>query len=518
MIPDPRALLEAVREVIVHLDASERITYVNAEGADFLGLDPNDLAGRSLWDVVPEVASSPIQMAVREAVRNRAPRSFEGRDRVTGRWLDVAAYPTSDGVLLRVRDIHEQKSTEERAHRLGAVTEALAGAATTAEIVDVLLAAALPATLAEAGAVLRAFPDGHVRLLGQYGYPPEVAALFESDRPAEPSPLTDALRGQNGVYLGDEELAARYPNLAGDALARQPAFHVVVPLVTSGEAIGAWQLTFPPTAKLTEADRAFVETLARLAALALARGLLHDALEATIEKRTQSLVLQAAEMRAYADAVTRDLLPPVRRIRSFTDLVMRRVGDELPEREARYLGYVRAESERAAHLLTALATFVTSGQDSLQRANVALGRLAVDVRANLAPLVGNRSVVWTFHDLPVVRGDATLLRQVFAALLSNALKFTETRAVAFVDVGTDRREDAWHVWVKDNGVGFPASQLDALSSANGDLPSSSLGVGLATVRRVVEKHGGRLWAENLPEGGATVHFTLPDAFEETSSS
>ncbi|PYE48684.1 sensor histidine kinase [Deinococcus yavapaiensis] len=510
MVPDPRALLEAVREVIVHLDAAERITYVNAEGADFLGLDPNDLTGRSLWDVVPEAASSPIEIAVREAARSGAPRSFEGRDRVSGRWLDVAAYPTTNGVLLRVRDIHEQKSTEERAHRLGAVTEALAGAATTAEIVDVLLAAALPATLAEAGAVLRALPDGSVRLLGQYGYPDDVASLFEHSRPAEPSPLTDALRERMGVYLAHEEVATRYPNLANDEIARRPAFHVVVPLVTSSDAMGAWQLTFPASTKLTESDRAFVETLARLAALALARGLLHDAMEDTIAARTKAVATQAAEMRAYADAVTRDLLPPVRRIRSFTELVVRRVGDELPEREARYLEYVRAESERATHLLTALATFVTSGQDSLQRTNVPLGRLAVDVRADLAPLVGSRSVAWTFRDLPTVRGDATLLRQVFAALLSNALKFTETRSVALIEVGAERRDDTWHVSVNDNGVGFPTAHLDALSSANGDLPSSSLGVGLATVRRIVVKHGGIVWAENLPEGGATVHFTLPD--------
>jgi light-regulated signal transduction histidine kinase (bacteriophytochrome) len=151
----------------------------------------------------------------------------------------------------------------------------------------------------------------------------------------------------------------------------------------------------------------------------------------------------------------------------------------------------------------------------MQRAPIDLGKMVERVLIDLAPDTAGRSIEWDCADLPTVEGDPQLMRLVLMNLLSNAVKFTRGREPARISIGS--REDADNreriFYVRDNGVGFDMNYADKLFGAFQRLHSKDefegSGIGLANVRRIVHRHGGRSWAESLDKQGATVYFTLP---------
>jgi|GEM_PF-6980028 len=512
MPPDPLALLDAVQEALCHVDAGYRFTYVNSECAAYFGASPSGIVGRSMWDLFPFAYDTPIGHAIRQACEDGQPRHIEALSHTFGRWLDVRLYPDEQGLLIHFQDIHDRKVTEIRANRLQAVTEALAGALTLGEVTEVVLEAAMPAAGAEAGAVLLRTEDGtRLELIGQQGYPAEVASTLEHVPLDANTPGTRALRTGEAQYLDGAEFARQYPHLAWQASPGTIAVHAALPFTAGRVSFGAWLLALPPGTVLTDGERAFIETLTHLNALALARAKLHGDLERTVERRTAKLQELNMEMRAYADTVSRDLTPSLRRIRGFADLLSKRLHANLRPDEARFFEHIQSEGERMSRLIADLGTFVASGQDALRLTNVPLAQLASEVRADLAPLLRQRHVVWSFQDLPTVRGDALLLRQVFAALFANAVKFTRARDVATIEVGARRGTHEWTVWVRDNGAGLDPAQAHTLFHPLAPARAGTADhLGLANVRRVITRHGGRVWAEGEPNVGATFYFTLPD--------
>lgn len=506
----------SVNDALCRLDGEDRLVFVNDALAALLGHSAQALLGQPLWDVLSEADAPGLRSATKRARTEREVVSAQSDFARPDHPLDLRVYPDGAGLLVHLRDTHERQLAEVRAHRLQAVTEALAGALTLPEVVEVVLEAATPASDADAGALVLLSEDGrHLDLLGQQGYPPEVAGVFTRVPLEANTPLTHAVRDGEALYLSHGQLLARYPHLDHGGPVGDPATRAVLPLIAGGETLGAWQLTFPEGTTLGEAERGFIETLARLCTLALARARIHADMERAVRACTLKLQEQSSDMRAYADAVSRNLAPSLRRIRDFADVLSRRLLPHLGPDEGRFFEHIQTEGERMASLIEDLDAFVASGQGRVPYANVPLGQLVTSVRADLAPLLRQRSVVWKVHDLPTVRGNAPLLRQAFAALLSNAVKFTRTREVAVVEVGARREEHASVVWVRDNGVGFRPEQAAVLfhlpgawsPAREGDPPT---GLGLANVRRIAAKHGGQAWAQGQSEEGATFFLRLPD--------
>ncbi|AFZ67741.1 sensor histidine kinase [Deinococcus peraridilitoris] len=517
-----------VGEALWRVDADDRFVFVSAAGAALLGHTPGELLGRPWREYYPGASTSTIARVLHEARRAREPLSVEAHSVTLGRWLEVNVYPDGEGFLVHLRDTHERKLADVRAGRLQAVTEALAAALTLPEVVEVVLEAATPASDAEAGAVMLLTEDGRfLDLIGQQGYPSATTSALTRVPVEANTPLTHALRAEDALFLSGKQFAAQYPHLPRPEDLSQDALLVVLPLMVGGETLGAWQLTFLPENSPGDTERGFIETLARMSALALARARLYAGLERAVEKRTLKLQELNSEMRAYADAVSRDLAPSLRRIRDFADVLSRRLLPHLGQGEARFFEHIQTEGERMSRLIEELGTFVMSGQDLVPYGNVPLSQIVTEVRTDLAPLLRQRSVIWKVLQLPTVRGNAQLLRQAFAALLSNALKYTRTRQEALIEVGARREDDGWLVWVRDNGVGLkagpPSDLFHVFSSGPICTPVTSAlfppeqspeghtgGLGLANVRRIVARHGGRVWAEGAPDKGATFYFSLPD--------
>jgi len=169
-------------------------------------------------------------------------------------------------------------------------------------------------------------------------------------------------------------------------------------------------------------------------------------------------------------------------------------------------------------LIDDLLLFSRMGRTELQQAEVDLNNLISAVRTELEPEMKDRRIEWRVQELPVVKGDAAMLRLVFTNLISNAIKYTGTRTEAVIDVGSNEAPDHSVVYVKDNGVGFDMAYENKLFGvfqrlhSNEEFPGT--GIGLANVRRIIHRHGGRTWAEARVDSGATFYISLPRTEKE----
>ncbi len=234
-------------------------------------------------------------------------------------------------------------------------------------------------------------------------------------------------------------------------------------------------------------------------------------LEERVKKRTAELTAANAELAAFTYSVAHDLRAPLRHIDAFGRILHDEFSGNLPPEAQRLLGRITGGSRHMSHLVDDLLNLARVGRQQLHRESVLLGRLVAEVIADLKSETNQRIIEWRIRPLPTVSCDAGLMKQVFANLLSNAVKYTRTREKAVVEVGTLDGNST--VFVRDNGVGFNMKYADKLFGVFQRLhPTDQFegtGIGLATVERIIRKHGGCVWAESAPEKGAVFYFTVP---------
>jgi light-regulated signal transduction histidine kinase (bacteriophytochrome) len=165
-------------------------------------------------------------------------------------------------------------------------------------------------------------------------------------------------------------------------------------------------------------------------------------------------------------------------------------------------------------LIDDLLAFSRMGRHSMAIKQLDLGILVRDVIGEFEPDIVRRRIAWHIGDLPAVRGDAAMLRMVLTNLIANAVKFTQSRETARIEIGSEPPgDDQTVIYVRDNGVGFDMAYVDKLFGVFQRLHRADefegTGVGLASVRRIIARHGGRTWAEGEPNHGATFFFSLP---------
>jgi light-regulated signal transduction histidine kinase (bacteriophytochrome) len=238
--------------------------------------------------------------------------------------------------------------------------------------------------------------------------------------------------------------------------------------------------------------------------------------EAQVRSGLSRLEAAHKELESFSYSVSHDLRAPLRHIAGFVDLLQRHAGATLDEKGQRYLATISAAAVRMGQLIDDLLSFSRMGRGELMKSRVELKPLVTDVARQLGDEQGARPVEWRIGDLGGVVGDPAMLRVVFTNLLSNALKYTRGRAPAVIEVGPvpGGNGDAT-VFVRDNGAGFDMQYVGKLFGVFQRLHSShefeGTGIGLATVRRIVDRHGGSVRAEGRPGAGATFYVTLPSA-------
>lgn len=234
---------------------------------------------------------------------------------------------------------------------------------------------------------------------------------------------------------------------------------------------------------------------------------------AALNRRLAELDDLNRELEAFTYSVSHDLRAPLRHIAGFAMMVERSAAERLDPEERRRLRVVIDGADRLGRLIDDLLSFSRMSRTAVSQQAVDLDELVRDVHRELAAVQGERLVQWRIGSLPVVQGDPAMLRQVFANLIANALKYSRYRPETCIDIEAAVDGDHAVVSVRDNGVGFDMQYAHKLFGVFQRLHSADdfegTGIGLASVRRIVERHGGRTWAEGAIDEGATFYVALP---------
>jgi PAS domain S-box-containing protein len=239
---------------------------------------------------------------------------------------------------------------------------------------------------------------------------------------------------------------------------------------------------------------------------------LNQELETRVIERTAELKASNNELEAFTYSVSHDLRAPLRHISGFTKIVVEKFHSSLPAEAHQYLQLIEQGAHRMGQLVDELLKLARLGRQPLAVEVTGLSSLVEDVVTLLAPETEGREVTWKIDELPFVECDPILIRQVFQNLISNALKYSRPRSPAVIEIGQTEKEEGKAFFVKDNGVGFDMKYMDKLFGVFQRLHLAEefegTGIGLATVERIIKKHGGRVWAEAELDRGATFYFTL----------
>ena len=239
---------------------------------------------------------------------------------------------------------------------------------------------------------------------------------------------------------------------------------------------------------------------------------MNEQLEERVRQRTAELEAANSELEAFSYSVSHDLRAPLRHVDGFSRILIESQGNKMDAEGQRYLREIRDASQRMAGMIEDLLRLAQIGRQQLRLQKTSIKDLIDDVLADLKSEVCERRIEWRVGELPSLECDRGLIKQVFTNLVGNAVKYTRPRDVAVIEIGHCADDGHPVIFVRDNGAGFEMKYADKLFGAFQRLHRQDefegTGVGLATVHRIIRRHGGRIWAEAEPQKGATFFFTL----------
>jgi signal transduction histidine kinase len=330
------------------------------------------------------------------------------------------------------------------------------------------------------------------------------AAARQIAQTGEGEKLMDQIRGE----LDDKQAAVALYIMALDQESR------------SESARASWALALGYAGTLALMIWALTLLQQEVAQRAKAEGAVRD-LNQRLKVQVNELQAVNSELEAFSYSVSHDLRAPLRHITSFADLLSGS-GDPFSPKGRRYLDIICDSARQLGRLIDDLLLFARTARVEVNKSSVKLDELVEQSLLDLHLEIANRAIVWKRHPLPVVQADRTLLHQVCLNLIANALKYTRPRNPAKIEIGSlpDGPETAV-IFIRDNGVGFDMKYANKLFGVFQRLHRAEdfegTGIGLANVRRIVHRHGGRVWAESKVEEGATFYFTLPKAPSSSSA-
>ena len=241
-----------------------------------------------------------------------------------------------------------------------------------------------------------------------------------------------------------------------------------------------------------------------------------EKLNGNLQHRAEQLVESNKELEAFCYSVSHDLRAPLRHVQGYVEMLQRATEGQLSEKALRFLKTISDASSDMGQLIDDLLEFSRMGRVGLNEGTVALDGLVKEALKSLEMAVDGRNIEWKIAPLPEAVGDSALIRQVLANLLGNAIKYSRRRDPARIEIGLSGEEKGRMIlFVRDNGAGFDMQYAHKLFGVFQRLHRpeefEGTGIGLANVRRIIVRHGGRVWAEGKLNEGATFYFTLKPA-------
>ena len=293
-----------------------------------------------------------------------------------------------------------------------------------------------------------------------------------------------------------------------------------VPLISSEKLIGVMNLGWEDPRAFTPEELEIAGEVADEITVAIEQVRLRQAakhyaeeLEKRVEERTEQLIAANKELEAFSYSVSHDLRAPLRHINGYISILSKHLKDKLPVKEQHYFDTISESAHQMGVLIDDLLHFSRTGQQEMKLTGLDMNAVLQDALQVIKHESNGRNIKWKIAPLPRAVGDYALLRLVWLNLLSNAVKFSKANVLPQIEIGVIDHDNEFAFFVRDNGVGFDMQYAQKLFGVFERLHSTQefegTGIGLANVRRIISRHGGRTWAEAEVDKGATFHFTLP---------
>jgi PAS domain S-box-containing protein len=230
-------------------------------------------------------------------------------------------------------------------------------------------------------------------------------------------------------------------------------------------------------------------------------------------KRTIELETINKELEAFAYSISHDLRAPLRHMAGFTELLQKNSSEQVDEKGRRYMMMILESAKRMGVLIDDLLAFSRIGRAETRETMVSLAQLVKEVQSEVLQETDARKIAWKVGPLPDLYGDRAMLKLALVNLISNAVKFTRTRPQPEIEIGCSEKQKGVVLFIRDNGVGFDMKYVNKLFGVFQRLHRAEefegTGIGLATVQRIIHRHGGQIWGEGLVGNGATFYLSLP---------
>jgi PAS domain S-box-containing protein len=474
-------IVQGMTEACFALDAQWRFSFVNDRVEILLNRKREQMLGRTLWEVFPTLQGTAPGASYQRAMGERIPVAFEVYSPISARWLDVRLFPTADGMAVFLLDIQARKMAELERENFVSLVE------NSTEFIGMRNLQGVPIFINQAALELVGLDS-----MEQAVRTTTADFLFEEDRAFIRDEFVPRV-----LRDGHAETELRFRHFkTGEAI------WMIYNAFVVRDSHGQPRATATVSRDITDRKRAEQEI----------RELNAD-LERRVVERTDQLEAANKELEAFSYSVSHDLRAPLRAVSGFSQIVLEDYGGQLPLEGKQHLQTICDGAQRMGMLIDDLLSFARLSRLPLMKQTVDAERQVRDSLDELQSEQNGRALDVRVGELPACYGDPALLKQVWLNLLSNALKYTKNREPAVVEIGSTRETDTTVYFVRDNGTGFDMQYAGKLFGVFQRLHRqedfAGTGVGLAIVQRIVNRHGGRIWADAAPHRGATFYFTLP---------
>jgi PAS domain S-box-containing protein len=475
-------IVHGMTEACFALDEQWRFTFVNDSMVTLFGRQRDQMLGRMIWEVFPvQQGTAAAVKNYRRAMDERVPVAFEVYSPVSARWLDVRLFPTGDGIAVFLLDIQARKMAELERENFVSLVE------NSTEFIGMRNLQGVPIFVNKAALELVGLDS-----LEQAVRTPPAEFFFEEDRAFIRDEFVPRV-----LRDGHAETEMRFRHFkTGEAI------WMIYNAFVVRDSHGQPRATATVSRDITGRKRAEQEI----------RQLNAD-LERRVIERTDQLEAANKELEAFSYSVSHDLRAPLRAVSGFSQIVLEDYAALLPEEGKQHLQTICDGAQRMGMLIDDLLSFARLSRLPLMRRTVDAEQQVRDSLNELQSEQSGRALDVRVGELPACYGDPALLKQVWLNLLSNALKYTKNRERAVIEIGSTLEKDTAVYFVRDNGTGFDMQYAGKLFGVFQRLHRqedfTGTGVGLAIVQRIVNRHGGCIWADAAPDRGATFYFTLP---------
>ena len=450
--------LNRVTDAFNAIDTDWNFTYVNERAAELLNAEDRELVGKNVWEAYPSAAGSTFERQYRQAMETQETVTFEEYSPVADAWLEVAVYPSETGLSVYFRDISDRKARERRLKQFERIVETVHD--------------------------------------GVYVTDGEGTFVFVNDAFVSMAEQTrqELLGSHSSVFFGDRfvdtDEAEWHELVAGE----RDSVEFETAVTGPGGETHTVQNKFVPLEMDGETGRV---------------GVTRDITDRKARERALEESNERLEQFAYA--ASHDLQEPLRMVSSYLQLIDRRYTDELDEDGQEFIEFAVDGAERMREMIDGLLEFSRVETRGEPLEPVELDDVLADVRRDLAVQIEEHDAEITAESLPCVEGDGNQLRQVFQNILSNAIEYAGDDPPR-IDVSAHRAGSRWVISVSDEGIGIDPDDVDRIFGLFNRLHAASehdgSGIGLTLCKRIIERHGGRIWVDSEPGDGATFSFTL----------